>query len=205
MIYDITKTINNKLKCWPGDQEYGRHETEFDFKGGTGHASWITASLHTGTHVDAHWHYSDSGLTIDEHNLEHYIGPCQVIDVTAATSSHIEVSDIKVAITEKRVLFKTNQQVDETVWTDDFKGLSVELVHYLNSFGVVLIGLDTPSVDVYQAETLSTHLAFYECGIYILEGLVLNEVTQGTYELIALPLKFEGADGSPVRAILKPT
>jgi len=201
-IYDITKTINKALKVWPGDKEYERNESSFELKDMTGHSSWITASLHTGTHVDAHWHYDANGISIEKHDLTNYIGKCQVIDVTHARGKHIEISDLKTKITEERVLFKTSDQMDETIWDDDFKGISVELIYYLNEQGVKLIGLDTPSVDIYNVGTLSSHQALYKCDIYNIEGLVLNDVPEGSYELIALPLKIEGADGSPVRAVL---
>jgi len=201
-IYDITKTINKSLKVWPGDKEYERNESSFELKDMTGHSSWITASLHTGTHVDAHWHYDTNGKSIEKHDLSNYIGKCQVIDVTHAKGKHIEIGDLKVKITEERILFKTSDQMDETIWEDDFKGISEELIYYLNEQGVILIGLDTPSVDIYNVGTLASHQALYKCDIYNIEGLVLNDVPEGTYELIALPLKIEGADGSPVRAVL---
>jgi arylformamidase len=201
-IYDISKMINAKLKVWPGDQEFERSEAEFELPGMIGHASSIRASLHTGTHVDAHWHYNKNGISIEKHELENYVGSCQVIDVTSSTNSLIALSDISVAVTEKRILLKTANCVDETEWNNDFKGISPELVHEFHKNGVILIGIDTPSVDLFNTETLTTHQAFYDCNMYNLEGVVLNDVKAGIYQLVALPLRIEGADGSPVRAIL---
>lgn len=201
-IYDITKTINKDLKVWPGDKEYERTESSFELKDMTGHSSWIAASLHTGTHVDAHWHYDSKGMSIEKHDLNNYIGKCQVMDVTHAEGKHIEISDLRTDISQERILFKTSTHMDETKWVDDFKGISVALIHFLKDHGVKLIGIDTPSVDIYNVETLSSHQALYQCDIYNIEGVILNDVPEGIYELVALPLKIEGADGSPVRAVL---
>ncbi len=201
-IYDITKTINKDLKVWPGDKEYERNESSFELKDMTGHSSWISASLHTGTHVDAHWHYDSNGMSIEKHDLNNYIGKCQVIDVTHAIGKHIEISDLRTDISQERILFKTSNHMDETKWDDDFKGISVALIHFLKDRGVKLIGIDTPSVDIYNVETLSSHQALYQYDIYNIEGVILNDVPEGIYELVALPLKIEGADGSPVRAVL---
>jgi arylformamidase len=201
-IYDITKMINTSLALWPGDQSYSRHESTYQLNDMTGHSSWMTASLHTGTHVDAHYHYSADGLTIDHHDLSRYIGRCQVIDVTHAKGDHIEVCDIRVPITAARVLFKTSNHTDATKWSDDFKGLSVALIHWLSEKNVGVIGIDTPSVDIFGIEDLKSHKAFYACDLYNIEGLILNDVPEGYYNLIALPLKIEGADGSMVRAVL---
>lgn len=201
-IHDISKTINTTLILWPGDKEYVRHESAFHLEGMTGHASWIEASLHSGSHVDAHFHYNEAGKTIDQHDLSRYIGPCQVIDVTHANGPYIEVTDIKSEIKASRILLKTEDFVDESKWTDDFKAVSVDLIKDLHSKGVNLIGLDTPSVDRYNTNTLTSHMALYQYDIYNIEGLILNDIQEGLYELVALPLKIEGGDGSLIRAIL---
>lgn len=201
-IYDITKTIKNNLSLWPGDHDYKRHESTYKVNDMTGHASWIEGSLHMGTHVDAHYHYSQDGLTIDEHDLSRYIGRCQVVDVTQAQGPHIECIDLPEKITERRIIFKTDANLDESKWKDHFKGISVEVIEYLNEQGVFLIGLDSPSVDLYNVGEMSSHLAFYKYDMYIIEGLNLNTVPEGIYQLTALPLKIEGADGSPIRAVL---
>lgn len=201
-IIDISKTINSKLQLWPGDCELERNESEFEVDGNIGHVSNIVMSLHTGTHVDSHWHYSDSGKTIEQHNLENYVGDCQVVHVYNSSNRLITLEDIKVDIISKRILFRTYKSLDETSWDDNFKGLDPELIKYLSNKGVILIGTDAPSVDAYNYNRFKTHHEFLNNNIYILEGLNLNNVEEQSYELVALPLKIEGADGSPVRAIL---
>jgi arylformamidase len=83
-----------------------------------------------------------------------------------------------------------------------FNSLSPEVVEFLHSKGVKLVGIDTPSVDPAADENLLSHNSIYKCDMAILEGIVLNNVQPGDYSLIAIPLKIKDADASPVRAIL---
>ena len=106
-------------------------------------------------------------------------------------------------IEAERVLFATRTYPDPTVFNEDFAALSPELVDGLHEKGVRLVGLDTPSVDLFASKTLPAHQRFLANDMAILEGLVLRDVPAGLYELIALPLKLAGFDASPVRAILR--
>lgn len=201
-IYDITHTVNKEIAVWPGDSPFERIEFATIENGDLCNVSGMNAGLHVGTHIDAHYHYHKDGITIDEHNLENYIGPCQVIDVTDIKGKSIEIEDIKCEIHEKRIIFRTKKVTNSEVWNPTFKGISPDLVKYLSEKGVLLVGTDSPSVDEFNSSILKSHLAFYQYNVYILENLNLNDIKEGTYELIALPLKLEGADGSPVRAVL---
>ena len=129
------------------------------------------------------------------------MGACQVIEVEGKPSRIMPV-DIKEKILAPRILFKTNSFPDPDQWNDDFSALSPELIYYLKSQKVVLVGIDTPSVDPATDKTLVSHKAIFESDMAVLEGIILTHVTPGTYQLIALPLRIEGADASPVRAIL---
>jgi arylformamidase len=100
------------------------------------------------------------------------------------------------------VLFRTDSYLDPECFTEDFNALSPELIRFLRDQGCVLAGLDTPSVDPFDSTGLSSHHALFECGLRCLEGLWLQEVPAGLYTLVALPLRIEGGDGSPVRAVL---
>jgi arylformamidase len=110
---------------------------------------------------------------------------------------------LNVAIRAPRVLFATGTYPDPTHFNEDFAGLSAKLIDYLAEKGVTLVGIDTPSVDPYESENLPAHQAALRRDVAILEGLVLENVPAGIYELIALPLRLVGFDGSPVRAILR--
>src|SRR4029077_14844401 len=106
-------------------------------------------------------------------------------------------------VTTSRVLFATGTYPDPQTWNSDFAALSVELIDFLHERGVITVGIDTPSVDLFESKDLPAHKAILRCDMSILEGLVLNNLPEGTYELIALPLRLVGFDASPVRAVLR--
>ena len=102
-----------------------------------------------------------------------------------------------------RILFATGTFPDPQNWNSDFAALSVKLIDFLHDRGVITVGIDTPSVDLFESKDLPTHKAILRCNMSILEGLVLKDVPEGIYELIALPLRLVGFDASPVRAVLR--
>jgi arylformamidase len=108
------------------------------------------------------------------------------------------------SITAPRVLFRTQTFPDPQRWRDDFASLSPELIVWLAQRGVVTVGIDTPSVDPHDSKQLESHQALFAHDVAVLEGLVLDQVPEGEYTLIALPLNLEGFDASPVRAVLLP-
>jgi len=172
-------------------------------KGDAYFLSSITTTLHVGAHADSPRHYHQEGETIEQRSLNYYFGKCQVIHIDIQKKSRIRVNDLKnKEISQERVLFFTNTFADSNQWNEDFASLSVELVEYLDSKNVILVGIDTPSVDPANAKVLEAHHAIYQSNMAILEGVVLSEVPEGIYHLTALPLKIKGADASPVRAAL---
>ena len=164
--------------------------------------SAIRTTLHLGTHADAPSHYIRDGQGIATVDLEPYVGPCQVVGIELPRSERIYPRHLADAIRAPRVLFKTGSFPDPEIFNQDFNSLSSELIHHLYDKGCVLVGIDTPSVDPFDSKLLETHQALGRTGMRNLEGLVLDHVVPGTYTLIALPLKLEGADASPVRAVL---
>jgi arylformamidase len=210
MIYDITPAVTAELKTWPGDTGLSR-EVLLDLeRGDTITLSTLRATVHLGAHADGPNHYGRGAPGIGERALEHYLGPCQVIDAAVGRGERVRLSHISAwggseAVTQRRVLIRTGTYPDATVFNEDFAGLSVELVESLTERGVITIGIDTPSVDLFSSKDLEAHKAILRRDIAILEGLVLDEVPRGreVYELIALPLKLMGWDASPVRAVLR--
>ena len=159
-------------------------------------------STHAGTHADAPRHFIPEGSTIDELDLSAFVGPAQVVDVDEAPT--IRPQDVP-KVQAPRILLKTpaSQQPD-SAWSDHFPVLAPETVSYLANQSVVLIGVDTPSVDPPESKELPAHHALSDAGIVNLENLRLDGVNPGVYRLMALPLKLTGADASPVRAVLQP-
>lgn len=202
-IIDITPVISEKIAVFPGDTPFSRNEILSFEKGHNLVLSNVTSTVHLGAHADAPSHYHSSGQTIEKQNLSTYIGPCQVIEVKAKPSERLTIAHIKhVNITSERILLKTNSFPDPDQWNDDFNSCSPELIDYLAQHSVLLVGIDTPSVDPSDDKELLSHNKIFEHKLSILEGIVLTHVKPGSYELIALPLPIKGCDASPVRAIL---
>jgi arylformamidase len=175
-----------------------------DFSGDSPYAlSSVHTTVHVGAHTDAPLHINPKGCGIGERSLHFYFGSCQVLSVDCPIATRITLAHLKEQkILAPRVLFKTRSFPNPNQWTDHFNSLSVELVSYLFSQQVILVGIDTPSIDPAQDKTLAAHKEVYKNNMAILEGIVLDHVEEGLYSLVALPLKMMGADASPVRAIL---
>lgn len=204
MIYDISPLIDERIAVWPGDTPFVRNVSVDLAHGGNLTLSDIRTTVHVGAHTDAPSHYDANGQDIAARDLRYYLGPCNVVHVNVARGARIAVEDLGgKSITAERVLFRTNTFPDPRRWNDDFASLSPELVDHLHARGVITIGIDTPSVDPFDDKVLEAHQALARHDMANLEGLVLADVPEGEYELIALPLRLASADGSPVRAVLR--
>ncbi len=203
MLLDITLRMDERLAGWPGDTAYDFQCKWRKKNGDSVNIGSIEMSIHTGTHVDAPYHFMEDGETIDAVAPEIYVGPALVVDTPkSATTFGIEtLADIDLRSTP-RVLFRTGAWEDHSRFPESFPVMEAGLIDYLADQGVRLVGLDVPSVDPPESKSLANHHRLGEKGIYILESLDLGGAKPGRYELIALPLKIGGADGSPVRAVL---
>jgi arylformamidase len=212
-IYDISPRITSKLAVWPGDTAPSREVLMDMARGDNITLSTLRATVHLGAHADGPNHYGKDAPAIDERSLDYYLGPCQVIPVDVPRATRITASMLPSAIQAsrsesaihlpKRILFATGTYPDLENWNADFAALSVELIDFLHERGVITVGIDTPSVDLFESKDLPAHKAMLKHNMSILEGLVLKDVPEGTYELIALPLPLVGFDASPVRAVLR--
>jgi len=201
--FDISPTISEKTAVFPGDVAFERNQSMSFQKGHHLELSSIRTTLHIGAHADASNHYHAKGKGIDARSLEPYLGKCQVIRVQKKSGERIYPEDIaSVEIQAERILFCTNSFPNPDEWNSDFNSLSPELIRFLAKKNVQLVGIDTPSVDPEDSKKLESHQAIFETNMCVLEGIILNEVPQGLYTLIALPLKIKDADAAPVRAIL---
>lgn len=202
MMYDITPLVTKDLPVWPLSKPLSR-TIEVDMKKGSAvTSSTLTATAHLGAHVDAPSHYSLKGEAIHERSLDYFIGKCQVIRVDVPKRSQIHYSHIQ-GIHAPRVLFATNTFNYERAFQTDYAALDPELIEKLAEFGVMTVGIDTPSVDLFESKNLEAHHMVLRYNMNIIEGLDLRGVPEGLYELIALPLKLKDFDASPVRAILR--
>ena len=203
-IIDISPLVDDQITVWPGDTPYVRTVNLDMHAGANLTLSDIRTTVHVGAHADAPSHYSANGSDIASRRLDFYLGACNVFHVADVQGRRIYPADLAGKnITAARVLLRTGTFPDPRAWNDDFASLSPELVDWLHDRSVILVGIDTPSVDPFDDKVLEAHQALARHDIANLEGLVLDHVAEGRYELIALPLKLAGADGSPVRAILR--
>jgi arylformamidase len=203
MLYDITPTITSNLAVWPGDTPLTRELLCDMARGDNVTLSTLRATVHLGAHADGPSHYGEDAPAIHERSLDYYLGPCQVIRVDMARATRIASNSLPSELSTSRVLFATGTYPDPQNWNGDFAALSVELIDFLHDRGVITVGIDTPSVDLFDSKDLPAHKAMLRHDMAILEGLALKDVPDGTYELIALPLPLVGFDASPVRAVLR--
>ncbi|MCP4758189.1 MAG: kynurenine formamidase [Planctomycetes bacterium] len=202
MLIDISPPISESLAVWPSDVAFSRSMHNTMESGDAINLTSIQTTLHLGAHVDAERHYVADGRDVAQWPLERFIGGCRVLHVPVSRGGLVMPEHIP-STSALRVLLRTDTYPDSEQFNEDFAGIHPDTVDLLADRGVLLIGIDTPSVDRFADHALPTHQRFGERGVTILEGLRLGHVAAGAYELIALPLRITGGDGSPVRAVLR--
>lgn len=201
-LIDISPPISPELDVWPGDQRFELVKS-LDFDAGDHmDVGAIKTTLHVGSHIDSHRHFFAEGADAAHMPLESYYGPCQVIDVAAKRGHRFSLDDFQQEPTAPRVLLKTGTFPDPRNWNSDFAAPVPELIDQLADRGVVLVGFDSPSTDLFDDAAMLAHKRLAARGVANLEGVVLDHVPAGHYTLCAFPLRIEKADGSPVRAVL---
>jgi arylformamidase len=204
---DITPVVSAATPVFPGDTPFAVQSVMAINKDVPVNVSRLTLSSHAGAHADAPLHYDAGGAPIDAVDVGAYIGPCTVVHIinNAPRLSRDMVRDalaqtgVNIA---PRVLIRTYARQPQ-VWDPAFTAISAEAVAWLAGQGVRLVGVDTPSLDPASSKTMDAHRAIFAHDMRILEGLCLDAAPQGAYELIAPPLKLEGLDAAPVRAVLR--
>ena len=202
-LYDITIPLSADIAPWPGDTPFSLTRNLALAKGDSVNLSSICMSVHNGTHTDAPYHFSEAGMTAEKLDIAAYIGPAVVMEVSGRTRITIEdLAGVEISRTP-RVLFKTGGWQDHSRFPEHIPTLMPDVPAFLHARGVVLVGFDVPSVDALDSKDLPIHHTLGKYNIAILESLLLKDVPPGEYELLALPLKLVGADGAPVRAVLR--
>jgi arylformamidase len=179
-IWDVTRPLAPGIPVWPGDRAFAVGWTSRLREGAFCNVGHVAMSCHTGTHIDAPYHFAETGATIDKVPLQACVGPCVVLPLGRLAD----------AAGEERVLLRSGGGAPAAAALAALAGLR-------------LLGTDAPSVDEASAATLDGHRALWHRGVVILAGLDLDAVPDGRYELIALPLRLAGMDAAPVRALLR--
>lgn len=200
---DISQPLDQTIVVWPGDTPFTYKVSWSKEESGSVNVGQIKMSTHTGTHIDAPFHFDNNGQKVIDLDVNLYIGAARVIYLPNKKS--IGVNELSGFHLEgvTRLLIRTDAWMDRHVFPESIPPLEPELAAYLADKGVQLIGLDLPSVDPIDSKELFAHHELTRHGLHILEGLVLGDVEPGDYELAALPLPLVDADGSPVRAVLR--
>lgn len=203
-IYDISHTMKPGMAVWPGDAALRMDQKTRLADGDLANVAVLSMSGHTGTHMDAPLHYLDGGKSIDAVELERFVGPARLVTVRSKTSL-VSAEELEPCLGDgpQRLLIRCNAPMELDRFREDYVSLSVPAAERLVSAGVRLVGIDSPSVDPFNASVLRAHQVLGRAGVIIVENLRLEGVPDGGYELIALPLKLAGGDGSPVRAVLR--
>lgn len=203
-IFDISRTLEPETAVFPGDQPFSLEWTERLREGSPVNLSVVRGSPHAGTHADAHLHVRDGAEGMDEAPLSAFLGSARVVAVSPGTDGliHPEALGRTQLAGIERLLLKTGTDPDSRRWTGRYAALSPELARLVVDAGIVLVGLDTPSMDGSDSEDLPAHHALLDGGLHWLENLDLSRVEPGEYWLSALPIKIRGADGAWVRAAL---
>ena len=203
-MWDISQPLHAEIPVWPGEPPFALHSHAVIGDGCPVNVGAMFTPLHAGTHGDAPLHYTNDGVSSADSDLDPYIGPGVLLDVRHARG-RVEVGDIDwdAVAGATRVLLRTYEHFPPRAWDSDFTAIAREVIARLGAMGVRLIGTDAASLDPEQSKTLDAHHAVKAADMRILEGLVLDDVPPGWYELVALPLRIVGADASPVRAILR--
>lgn len=205
-LIDISPALSSRTPVWPGDTPFSAERTWTIDGACPVNVAKATLSTHAGAHADAPLHYDPKGAPIDQIALEPYIGPCTVIHVIGVrpslTAGELAARAGSLALAP-RVLLRFYETAPQDRWDSAFPAVDAAAIFWLADRGVVLIGVDTPSLDPQDSKSMDTHQAVRARDMRILEGLVLDDVGEGDYELIAPPLKLAGLDAAPVRAVLR--
>jgi arylformamidase len=205
-LWDISERIEPATATFPGDTPFSQQWVARLSRGDSCNVSSIRMSVHVGTHTDAPLHFDDGGADIASVDLRHYIGRCRVIDVRGEGSPPLVPAAALTADAQRgaeRLLLRTHDDHDHRSFGAQFTALGAEAAEAIVGAGIVLVGIDTPSMDHATSKSLDGHHALHRGGVAILENLDLSAVPPGDYELIALPLRIVRGDSSPVRAILR--
>jgi arylformamidase len=204
--YDISLPISESLVTWPGDPPLRITQPAHLERGDDYTVSRLEMGAHTGTHVDAPAHFVIGGRGVDELDLDALIGPACVVHVLAADALTADVlAGLPIPAGTERVLFRTRNSAqwlrEAQTFVEDYVAIVEDGARWLVERGIRLVGVDYLSVGAFDRPA-PTHEVLLHAGVVVVEGLDLNDIAPGSYDLICLPLRIVGGDGAPARAVL---
>lgn len=200
---DISAVLSPKMPVWPSSEPF-KFEILRNHDENNVQVSRMELNMHTGTHVDSSKHFVKQGKEINEMDLRKFVG--EVLVVECLNTEKIDqnvVMGLKIPVGTKKIIFKTTNSLHKCdIFNDQYVALTTDAARWLTNKGIELLGIDAPSIELYHGRDYVTHQVLLNENMVILEGLDLSLVKPGNYYLMALPLRIEGAEASPVRAIL---
>lgn len=206
-IHDVTVPIRPGMPVWPGDPQVELYRKAKLEDGKNANVSFLSLSVHTGTHVDAPFHFLSDGIPVDQLSLEVLVGLAEVVELPEEVQEiNAEiVNSLDIISSVDRILFKTS---NSAIWNDpsnkfyiDFVGITADGAKALVKKGFRLVGIDYLSIAPFK-RSKETHETLLKAKMVVIEGLDLREINPGIYTLICLPIKLTGADGAPARVVL---
>lgn len=203
-IYDVSVPISSEMPVYPGDPVTQVERVSSIANGQPCNLSRLSCSLHMGTHIDAPYHFVDSGIKVDQIPLNLLTGRTKVIEFTATRIDPFVLKEIDLG-EHVRILFKTRNSYlwSSNRFVEDYVYVTPEAAEILVESGIKVVGIDYLSIEQFGSKTFQTHHTLLGNGVVIIEGLNLAEIEPGDYEMICLPLKIKDADGAPARVILR--
>ncbi|WP_323703855.1 cyclase family protein [Mammaliicoccus sp. Dog046] len=201
MWVDITQSLTNRIANWPGDEAFHFKLAETKDDNGVVNIGSISTTTHIGTHMDAPFHFDNEGITIDQIDVNRLIGKATLVECIGEDIITKEMLMDK-AIKGTIIMIKTQERANPERFPEEVPALTEDAINYLASIDIKVFGIDVPSVDKIASTTLDNHHTFQKCDIINIENLLLEDVSEGYYDFIGLPLKVVGADGCPIRAVI---
>jgi arylformamidase len=205
-LIDISPPLRPSSPVFPGDTPFRSARVFALGPGCPVNVSNIELSTHAGAHADAPLHYAADGSPIDMVPLAPYLGPCTVVQAMEGAGP-VTAAELRARLgaraPQPRLLIRTFVRAPIDRWVSDYRAIAPDAIDWLAGQGGVLIGVDTPSLDPETSKSMDAHSRLLAHDLRVLEGLVLDDAPAGEFELIALPLKLEGLDAAPVRAVLR--
>ena len=201
-LIDISIVVSASTPEWPGDTPFSCRWTWDMARGDSVNVSSVTTSPHVGTHADAPFHVDARWPTSEHLPLPAFSGPVTVVDVSREDGA-LPQSSLGVGRPPARLLLRTGRCIADGPFPESWPWLADEAVRDLLAGGMILLGVDAPSVDARESTTLAVHRRLFEGGACVLENLDLRRVPPGDYDLTAFPLRLAGLDAAPVRAVLR--
>jgi arylformamidase len=205
-IIDLSVPLRNEMPYYPGDPAPQISRLEDHERGDAWTTTHVSFCAHLGTHVDAPLHRVRGGNTVDRLDLQTLLGRAYVVDLSGV-ASEIHAEDLQarhIPLSAERLILKTR---NGALWQDnafqtDFVALSESGAEWLVAHGIRLVAMDYLSADIFASQDFRAHDVLLQHGMVIVEGIMSQEIQEGWYTLICLPLRLQGADGAPARAVL---